>query len=35
MQALGGLRPEGFYTREVRERGRRIGFELVGLGGQR
>ena len=34
-QALGGLRLAGFYTQEVRERGQRIGFEIVGLGGQR
>jgi nucleoside-triphosphatase len=34
-QALGGLRLAGFYTQEVRERGQRVGFEIVGLGGQR
>ena len=35
VQALGGLRLAGFYTQEVRERGQRVGFEIVGLGGQR
>jgi nucleoside-triphosphatase len=35
VQALGGLRLAGFYTQEVRERSQRIGFEIVGLGGQR
>jgi nucleoside-triphosphatase len=35
VQALGGLRLAGFYTQEVREYGRRVGFEIVGLGGQR
>ena len=34
-QALGGLRLAGFYTQEVRERGRRVGFAIVGLSGQR
>jgi nucleoside-triphosphatase len=34
-QALGGLRRAGFYSQEVRERGQRAGFEIVGLGGQR
>ena len=34
-QALRGLRLAGFYTQEVRERGQRVGFEIVGLGGQR
>jgi nucleoside-triphosphatase len=34
-QALAGLRLAGFYTQEVRERGRRVGFEIIGLGGQR
>ena len=35
VRALGGLRLAGFYTQEVRERGQRVGFEIVGLGGQR
>jgi nucleoside-triphosphatase len=35
VEALGGLRLAGFYTQEVRERGQRVGFEIVGLGGQR
>jgi nucleoside-triphosphatase len=35
LRALGGLRLAGFYTREVRERGQRVGFEIVGLRGQR
>jgi nucleoside-triphosphatase len=35
VQALAGLRLAGFYTQEVRERGQRVGFEIVGLGGQR
>src|SRR5262245_21393606 len=35
IEALGGLRLAGFYTEEVRERGQRVGFEIVGLGGQR
>ena len=35
VQAFGGLRLAGFYTQEVRERGQRVGFEIVGLGGQR
>ena len=34
-QALRGLRLAGFYSQEVRERGQRVGFEIVGLGGQR
>jgi nucleoside-triphosphatase len=33
--ALGGLRLAGFYTQEARERGQRVGFEIIGLGGQR
>jgi nucleoside-triphosphatase THEP1 len=33
VQALGGLRLAGFYTQEVRERGQRVGFAIVGLGG--
>jgi nucleoside-triphosphatase len=35
VEALNGLRLAGFYTQEVRERGQRVGFEIVGLGGQR
>ena len=35
VQALSGLRLAGFYTQEVREGGRRVGFEIVGLGGLR
>ena len=35
VQAFGGLRLAGFYTQEVRERGQRVGFEIVGLGGRR
>jgi nucleoside-triphosphatase len=33
--ALGGLRLAGFSTQEVRDGSRRVGFEVVGLGGQR
>jgi nucleoside-triphosphatase len=32
---LGGLRLAGFLTLELREHGQRVGFEAVGLGGQR
>jgi len=35
VQALDGLRLAGFYTQEVRERGQRVGFEIVGRAGQR
>jgi nucleoside-triphosphatase len=35
VQALGGVRLAGIYTKEVREGGQRVGFEIVGLGGQR
>jgi nucleoside-triphosphatase len=35
VEALDGLRLAGFYTEEVRLRRQRIGFEIVGLGGQR
>jgi nucleoside-triphosphatase len=35
VQALGDPHLAGFYTQEGRERGRRVGFEIVGLGGQR
>jgi nucleoside-triphosphatase len=33
LERLGNRRPAGFYTREIRRRGRRLGFEAVGLGG--
>jgi nucleoside-triphosphatase len=32
---LGDLRLAGFYTQELREHGQRVGFEAVGLSGQR
>jgi nucleoside-triphosphatase len=32
---LGDLRLAGFYTQEVREQGRRVGFEAVSLSGRR
>ncbi len=32
---LGDLRLAGFLTRELREHGQRVGFEAIGLGGQR
>jgi nucleoside-triphosphatase len=32
---LGDLRLRGFYTDELREHGQRVGFEAVGLSGQR
>jgi nucleoside-triphosphatase len=32
---LGDLRLRGFYTQELREEGQRVGFEAVGLSGQR
>jgi len=32
---LTGQHPAGFYTREIREAGIRVGFEIVGLDGQR
>ena len=35
VQALGRVRLAGFYTQEVRERGQRVGFEIVGRAGQR
>jgi nucleoside-triphosphatase len=35
VEVLADLRTAGFYTQEVRERGQRVGFEIVGLGGQR
>jgi nucleoside-triphosphatase len=34
VEGLGGLRLAGFYTQEIREQGRRLGFEAIGLGGQ-
>ena len=34
VEALGSLRIAGFYTQEVRERGQRVGFQAVGLGGK-
>jgi nucleoside-triphosphatase len=34
-EALKGLRPVGFYTAEIREGGRRKGFELISLDGRR
>jgi nucleoside-triphosphatase len=33
IERLGGRRLAGFYTAEIRRRGRRMGFEAVGLGG--
>ncbi len=35
IEALAGLRVAGFYTQEVREGGQRVGFEIVGVAGQR
>ncbi len=35
LEHLGDLRLAGFLTRELREHGQRVGFEAVGLGGQR
>jgi nucleoside-triphosphatase len=35
VEMLAGLRLAGFYTQEVREHGRRVGFEIVGLGSSR
>lgn len=35
IEHLGNLRLAGFYTKELRERGQRVGFEAVGLSGQR
>jgi nucleoside-triphosphatase len=34
-EALKDLRPVGFYTAEIREEGRRKGFELISLDGRR
>jgi len=33
IEQLGDRRLAGFYTQEIRQRGRRLGFEAVGLGG--
>ena len=33
LERISGQRLAGFYTREIREQGRRVGFEAVGLGG--
>jgi len=35
IERLGDLRLVGFYTQELREHGQRVGFEAVGLSGQR
>lgn len=35
IERLGYLRLAGFYTQELREKGQRVGFEAVGLSGQR
>lgn len=35
VERLRDLRMKGFYTEELRERGQRVGFEVVGLSGQR
>src|SRR5437588_11391527 len=35
VERLGDLRLAGFYTQEVREQGRRVGFEAVSLSGRR
>ncbi len=35
LDQLAGLRVAGFYTQELRDRGRRIGFEAIGLRGSR
>ena len=34
LERLEGLRLAGFYTEEIREHGRRLGFNAVGLGGR-
>lgn len=34
-ERLGDLRLAGFYTQELREQGQRVGFEAVGMSGQR
>jgi nucleoside-triphosphatase len=35
IQRLGDVRLAGFYTQELRDHGQRVGFEAVGLSGQR
>lgn len=35
IQRMGDFRLAGFYTQEIRESGRRVGFEAIGLGGGR
>src|SRR3954453_1070909 len=35
LEQLGDLRPAGFLTLELRERGQRVGFEAGGLGSRR
>jgi nucleoside-triphosphatase len=35
VERLGDLRLAGFYTREIREQGQRVGFEAVSLSGRR
>ncbi len=35
LELLGGVKAAGFYTIELREGGRRVGFDAVGLGGMR
>jgi nucleoside-triphosphatase len=35
LQRLRDLRLVGFYTLEMRQRGQRVGFEIVGLSGRR
>lgn len=35
IERLGDIRLAGFYTQELREHGQRVGFEAVGLSGQR
>jgi nucleoside-triphosphatase len=35
VERLGDLGLAGFYTQEIRERGQRVGFEAIGLSGQR
>jgi len=32
---LRDLHPQGFYTQEIRDNGTRVGFEIIGLNGQR
>jgi nucleoside-triphosphatase len=35
LERLPDLRLAGFYTKEMRERGQRVGFEIIGLSGRR